>query len=280
MLFLFRSLTISFFVLATSCWSFALPGGFPHKLSSVSKSIQVKVNPRPSLKVSPKTTALKTVAIDADTVDATLKITDDTFLSRIIRIGNHIPAFGSIAYFGLISMASMMGMSSVGDTPGTLTYALTKFVGSTTNSAFSAFFPSFITPPNFIFLIWPFISVVQLGTVAISALSPGKPVLSQDDLTSLSAANVAATGWLIVSSRASAEVLPLGSFLVLPLVPILSAFPLRRKDEDKVSGASASTALTLRNFVFQVYSSFTTIAAFLGTYICDSFPPCCFHCTL
>jgi hypothetical protein len=50
---------------------------------------------------------------------------------------------------------------------------------------------------------------------------------------------------------------PLGSFLVLPLVPILSGYPLRKAQV-------ASTTLTLKTFVFQVFSSFTTIAALLA----------------
>jgi hypothetical protein len=49
---------------------------------------------------------------------------------------------------------------------------------------------------------------------------------------------------------------PLGSFLVLTLVPILSGYPLRKEQ-------NASTP-TLKTFVFQVFSSFTTIAALLA----------------
>jgi hypothetical protein len=37
----------------------------------------------------------------------------------------------------------------------------------------------------------------------ISALRKGEPVLSQDNLSALSVANLAATGWLLVSSTSS-----------------------------------------------------------------------------
>jgi len=189
-----------------------------------------------------------------DQTESILKRSDEVLVSRAIRVANHVPALASLTYFGLVSMASMMPMNNI-EGPATLASVLVQGVGPTTNSAFSNFFPTLITPPAPVFLIWPLISVVQLVTVIFSALRPKESLLSQDDLSALSFANLASSAWLLVSSVASAGNLPLGSFLVLPLVPILSGFPLRKNDNEKI---------TLRNIMFQIYSSFTTIASFLA----------------
>ena len=77
-------------------------------------------------------------------------------LDRVVRLGNHVPAFTSLAYFGLISM-TMGGppMPAMGPMVATLKTVITKAVGPTTNKAFSQLFATLITPAPFVFLIWP-----------------------------------------------------------------------------------------------------------------------------
>jgi hypothetical protein len=184
-----------------------------------------------------------------------INLIDRHVMKRAIRIGNHLPALLSLSYFGLISM-NMGGMSAM-TTDSPLAAALVRPLGSTTSAQFSAFFPTPITPASFIFFVWPIISVLQLLTVGTSALRSGKPLLSQADLTALSLANLAATTWLVVSSQTLEGGLRLASFLILPLVPLLSGFPLRtlRKNPKTTK---------LANVVFQLFSSFTTIASLLA----------------
>ena len=185
-----------------------------------------------------------------------LRKVDSSLLDRIIRIANHVPALVTIYYFGLIagSMSGMQAASEVG--PATLRAVLTKRVGPTTQAAFSKLFPTLVTPASFVFLIWPFISFAQLLTLAISALSPKDPLLSQDELTSLSLANLAATSWLLISSQAVAGSSPLASCLVLPFVALFSGYPLRKK--------KPTEEITLQSFVFQVFSSFTALASLVA----------------
>jgi hypothetical protein len=57
-----------------------------------------------------------------------LERTDKLFFHRAIRVVNHVPTLCSIAYFGLISMASMMPNGNVGEA-ATLASVLTKGVG-------------------------------------------------------------------------------------------------------------------------------------------------------
>ena len=106
-------------------------------------------------------------------------------LDRVVRLGNHVPAFTSLAYFGLISM-TMGGppMPAMGPMVATLKTVITKAVGPTTNKAFSQLFATLITPAPFVFLIWPVIAVLQLFTVTFSAFRPGAP-MTQSELTSL-----------------------------------------------------------------------------------------------
>eukprot|EP00592_Proboscia_alata_P020087 CAMPEP_0194402522 /NCGR_PEP_ID=MMETSP0176-20130528/1231_1 /TAXON_ID=216777 /ORGANISM="Proboscia alata, Strain PI-D3" /LENGTH=288 /DNA_ID=CAMNT_0039199921 /DNA_START=109 /DNA_END=975 /DNA_ORIENTATION=- len=150
----------------------------------------------------------------------------------------------------------------------TLLSLLTRNVGMTSNAAFATLFPTVVTPAGFVFLIWPFIAVSQVITLALSILKPGDAGdnniagsgLSQRDITSLSLANVAASLWLIITSNATPGNLPLGNVLILPLVPLLAGYTLRQ------SGAPAAKkgqGLTSR-FVFRVFASFTTIASFLS----------------
>lgn len=198
-----------------------------------------------------------------DQAESVLKVADDVVVDRAVRIVNHVPALASLAYFGLISSASMMmsSMTDVDKMPATLASVLTRGVGATSNNEFARLFPTLITPPAPVFLVWPLIAVVQLVLVTLSALRPGdSPVFSQDDLSALSTANLASSAWLIVSSFATEGNLPIGSFLVLPFVPVLSGFPLRAFGS---SGGDA-TSITLRNLPFQIFSSFTTVASFLA----------------
>jgi len=189
-----------------------------------------------------------------------LSFLDTKILKRVIRIANHGPALLSLSYFFLISMASMMGMGPL--TPAadatstaakiTLSAALTQTVGMTTNSEFAALFPTTITPASFVFLVWPIISVLQLLTVVTSAIYPSDDeFLTQTDLSVLTIANLCSSFWLLASSNAKAGLLPITSFLILPLVPLFSAYPLRNKPKYLLPA-------------FQLYSSFTTLASFLA----------------
>ena len=185
-----------------------------------------------------------------------VQMVDKIFLARVVQIMNHAPALASLCFFGLVAMTSMMG--GPGPVVPTLPSVLTKTLGSTTNAQFSSYFPTLITPPSYVFLIWPLISIVQFVVVGLSALLPTRqPLLSVDDLSALSLANLAATAWLFVSSKASATILPISSLLVLPLVPIISGYPLRMRS------TNASTP-SPQNVAFQLFSSFTTIASLLA----------------
>jgi hypothetical protein len=116
-----------------------------------------------------------------------------------------------------------------------------------------------VTPPGFIFLIWPTIAVVQIATLLYSALQPMKKeaVLTQDNLTALAISNLAATWWLISASQTAPGSLTISSFLILPLVPLFSGLPLRKETDDP-------TRFNVKNCIFQLFSSFTIIASFLG----------------
>lgn len=184
--------------------------------------------------------------------DRALAAFDSLAVQRVVRLGNHAPAFASLSYFGLISM-TMQSMQMPQMAVATLKSVITRAVGPTTNKAFSTLFATPVTPAGFVFLIWPVISALQLLMVSYSALRPGVP-MTQAELTSLSLANVCATGWLLVSSNALAGALPVWSCLVLPLVPIFSGFPLR----------AASPPRGNYRLVFDVFSSFTTLASFLA----------------
>lgn len=183
-----------------------------------------------------------------------LRQLDREVLDRVVRVGNHVPAFTSLAYFGLISMTMQtMQMPAMGPMVATLKTVITKAVGPTTNKAFSQLFATRITPAPFVFLIWPVIALLQLLTVTFSAFRPGAP-MTQSELTSLALANAAATGWLLTSSNSAAGALPLLSVLLLPLVPFFSGGPLR----------AAAPPRGWYRPVFEVFSSFTTLASFLA----------------
>ena len=194
-----------------------------------------------------------------EVAEPVIKKGDGILVKRIVRIANHLPTLLTIYYFGLISSA-MMGMNAAaGMGPATLSSVLTKRVGSTTQATFSSLYPTLLTPANFVFLIWPIISVVQLGTIGISALWGGVSLLEQGELTCLSLANLCATGWLLVASQASGATAPLLSFLVLPLVALFSGYPLRQR-----LNSAEATKVTKKNFIFQLYSSFTSFATLLA----------------
>lgn len=205
--------------------------------------------------------------------DPLLKKVDDVVVGPILRVANHIPAILSLSYFGLVSMVSMMmetpAMSDMlSQSPATLTSVLAGVVGTTSNAEFSKLFPTLITPSNPVFLIWPVIAATQAITLGLSAVraalgrrDAAPPLFDQDDLTALSLSNLAATAWIIISSRISEGLLPLGSLLVLPIVPLISGFQLRRK-ADNNNGKSPS--LLSSTLVFQLFSSFTAIASLLA----------------
>lgn len=178
---------------------------------------------------------------------------DKHILSRIIKLANHTPALLSLSYFGLVSMASMMVMGPM--KPGsdaTLSSVLTKTVGPTSNAAFAALFPTLVTPASFVFLVWPLIAILQLITLSISALLPDKEViLTQDDLSVLTLANLCSSAWLFASSNAQPGNLPLASTLILPLVPIFSGYSLRNEPKYIL-------------WANQIYCSFTILASILA----------------
>lgn len=182
---------------------------------------------------------------------------DTEVVSRVLRFAAHAPAFGSLAYFGLISstMMNMMTNVQMAAPVATLKAVITRGVGPTSQAAFSASFATLATPANFVFLIWPVISVLQAVTLLASALPfTGRAPLKQDTLTSLALANVFATLWLLASSNAMAGALPLASFVTLPFVPIFAGYPLRCPTPPR----------GLQKIVFSVYSSFTTLASILA----------------
>lgn len=198
--------------------------------------------------------------------DPILKQIDAVAVGPILRVANHIPAILSLSYFGLVSMVSMMngGDMTMAEGPATLTSVLARVVGTTSNAEFSTLFPTLVTPSNPVFLIWPVIAATQaiaLGASAFSAaVASGRRAKSsllfdQNELTALSLSNLAATAWIIISSRASEGMLPLGSVLVLPIVPLISGYQLRRWRYETRSPAY---------LVFQLFSSFTTIASLLA----------------
>lgn len=178
---------------------------------------------------------------------------DKKILSRIIKLANHAPALLSLSYFGLISMASMMGMGPM--TPGseaTLSSVLTRTVGPTSNATFAALFPTLVTPASFVFLVWPLIAFLQLITLSISALLPKEEeILTQDDLSALTLANLCSSAWLFASSNAQTGKLPLASTLILPLVPVFSGYTLRNEPKYIL-------------WANQIYCSFTTLASILA----------------
>ena len=225
-----------------------------HLPSSVSSTFSLSAEASPSSSGSTEESKCPATQF-ANKVTKKLEFTDRVILSRILRIANHAPALLSLSYFGLISMASMMSMGPMATSSAaeaTLSSVLVKTVGPTTNAAFAAAFPTFVTPASFVFLVWPLIAVLQLITVTISALFPGEEeILSQKDLSSLTIANLFSSAWLFASSNASAGNLPISSCLVLPFVPLFSGYPLRNKPKYIL-------------WAFQVYSSFTTLASILA----------------
>jgi len=227
---------------------------------------------------------------------------DQSMVRTLIKLANHIPALASIGYFGLISMAGMMPQQTQTmannknnkAAMATIASVLTQNVGTTTNAEFAKYFSTLITPPSWIFLIWPVISVVQLVTVLYSAIQSTRSseenndreadktttttttinntILSQDDLTALSLSNIMSSFWLFASSTATQHCLPIGSVLVLPFVPLLSGYPLRqrqrnqqqRQKKENETMTKKETTTRTGTLMFQVYSSFTTVAALLA----------------
>lgn len=180
-----------------------------------------------------------------------LELFDNLILKRILRIVDHAPSLASLSYFGLISMTMMMPMR-LGPI-ATFRAVITRAVGPTSNQAFAQYFSTLVTPASFVFLIWPVIAVLQLLTVTASALRSG-PALKQSNLSALTLSNAFAVFWLLVSSNSLPGALPLGSFLALPAIPLLAGAPLRSLARPRGFDA----------LVFQVFSSFTTLASCLA----------------
>lgn len=196
------------------------------------------------------------VTIFSLNVQKNLATLDKKILRRILRITSHAPALLSLSYFGLVSMASMMSMgpmANTGPAEATLASVLTKAVGQTTNAQFAALFPTYVTPAPFVFLVWPTIALLQLLTVTVSAIYPSdqEEILTQNDLSALTIANLCSTAWLLTASNAMPGQLPIASFLILPLVPLFSGFTLRNKPSYVL-------------WAYQLFSSFTTLASILA----------------
>jgi len=196
---------------------------------------------------------------------------DKRVVAPTVRVANHAAAIASLSYFGLISM-TMMSLTPDGMPAMAATFraVITRSVGTTSNQAFARQFGTLVTPANGVFLIWPVISALQLIALLTSLLRPSPrgpakrqlplglgrlagPPMTQSELTSLALANAFATTWLITASNAAVGSLPLGSVLALPLVPLLSGFPLR-----------SSKPPPPYRLAFQVFSAFTTLATFLA----------------
>lgn len=208
----------------------------------------------------------------ADGASEALKFADQNVLARIFRIADHAPALLSLSYFGLISMASMMNagpmavVDSAAAAEATLSSVLVKVVGPTTNSAFAAAFPTFVTPAASVFLVWPLIAALQLIAVTSSALRSAldpdgeeEEILDRDDLTSLTIANLFSSAWLVASSNASVGNLPVASCLLLPFVPLFAGRPSRMRTR-----ARRGTRKRKVPWAFQVYAGFTTLASILA----------------
>uniref|UniRef100_A0A7S1Y8S5 Uncharacterized protein n=1 Tax=Grammatophora oceanica TaxID=210454 RepID=A0A7S1Y8S5_9STRA len=161
----------------------------------------------------------------------------------IIRVANHLPTLGSLFCFGLNP-----NLKSV----------LTANVGPTLNGQFAALFPTLVTPPNVLFFGWPLIATVQVLTLAVSSFVWDKPLLDQDNLSALFLANLASASWLFALSVASEGMLPLGATLILPLVPILASYPLRKISEPKAN------RFKLNKIVFQLFSAFTIVGSLIA----------------
>ncbi len=252
-----------------------------HRTSLAVRMAEVK---RSSERVdNPFKEADEKVQEQAARIEPWLKDVDEKFLGRVIRFSNHLPVLGSLLYFGLISMKSMTG--GVPRASNAVVTAITSYVGPTSARSFSDKFPTLVTPARFVFFIWPIISAVQLVTVGISALQqPQKEslienesftlevpslertkdnaLLSQNNLSALLLANIAATWWIVASSNAVGATPPLSSFLILPLVPLFSGYPIRTLSRTK--SADEANKVEKKNLIFQIYSSFTTLAALLA----------------
>mmetsp|Transcript_8750 Transcript_8750/g.15897 ORF Transcript_8750/g.15897 Transcript_8750/m.15897 type:complete len:374 (-) Transcript_8750:1416-2537(-) len=263
-------------IISTACWteSFtAVPNTKftlqqqQHQNQWKGISIGKKSNTFQRVKTSIRSSESTSSSIVEKIEDPILKKVDDVIVGPIVRVANHIPALLSLSYFGLVSMVSMMSSSAMMEAPllqkATLSSVLARVVGKTSNAEFATLFPTLVTPSNPVFLIWPVIAATQLITLGVSAFlaAVGRgekpPLFDQDDLTALSLSNLAATAWIIISSQSSKDMLPLGSLLVLPIVPLVSGYQLRRK-KNQTTNSNGST------LVFQLFSSFTTIASLLA----------------
>ena len=217
--------------------------------------------------------AVKTSRVGMKPRMAPLETADNVFTSRAVRLANHASALTSLAYFGLVSTTMQMPAAKM--PMATLASVITRSVGPTSNADFSRLFSTLVTPAPFVFLIWPLIAALQVVTLGASILrpslevsSPGGPQsslealntigkgepLSQAQLASLTLANTAAVAWLFVSSNSIVGSLPLASVCILPFVPLFAAFPLR----------NTFPPSPIYRPVFQVFSSFTTIASCLA----------------
>ena len=164
---------------------------------------------------------VRTYAVDGAVEEAVAAI-DEAVADRLIGVASHATAAASLAFFGLLSTSMMMP----GADASKLASALTASLGPTSNQAFAAKFPTFVTPASYVFLVWPVITLLQATSLARSvaaSLAKGKARrLSHDDLSALALANACASAWLLVSSNAVGAVAPLGSLLWLPLVPLFA----------------------------------------------------------
>ena len=158
------------FVLLLAGGSNALTLLTPQPRLTAPSRLCVQRSPPPALRVSPPAGFQWGEADRERTADRTLRQLDGTILDRVVRLGNHVPAFASLTYFGLISMT--MQTMRMPDMAATLRAVITRAVGPTTNKAFSMLFLTPVTPAPFVFLIWPVIALLQFLTVTCERRPP------------------------------------------------------------------------------------------------------------
>lgn len=160
--------------------------------------------------------------------ESALDKVDDVVVNRAMRFVDHAPVLATLFYYGKQAASTNMGIDAA---PAVFASAVAT--------------PALLAVPTWIYYIWPAVSVIQLASVAKSALDDDGNELSQGDISALAVSNICAAKALTSSN-------PL---IYLALTSIVSAAPLR--------GAS-STDVTIHNAAFQIMSSFTAVAAILA----------------
>lgn len=152
---------------------------------------------------------------------------DDIVINRAMRFVDHAPVLATLFYYGKQAASTKFGIDAAPDV----------FASAVAT-------PALLAVPSWVYYVWPVISIIQLASVAKSALDDDGNELSQGDISALAVSNICAAKALTSSN-------PL---IYLALTSIVSAAPLR--------GAS-NNDVTLHNAAFQIMSSFTAVASIL-----------------